>query len=74
MSKVILWSQPNCLGCGSAEAILRREGYTYEKRVIGAGWTKEQFLNELPNARSVPQIVINGNLIGGLQELIKFVK
>ena len=49
--------------------------YEVEERMIGTThWTKAHLLADVPDARSVPQIIINGVHIGGLQELTRFVR
>lgn len=67
--KVIVWSKPQCSYCVQAKNLLKAKGIQYEERIIGEGWLKEQLLEVAPNARSVPQIFIAGNLIGGYNEL-----
>lgn len=69
--KVIVWSKEKCPMCIQAKALLANKGIEYEERVIGEGWTKEQLLELSPIARSVPQIFLDGNLIGGYVELRK---
>lgn len=69
IKNVIIWSKPQCSYCVQAKNILKSKGIQYEERIIGEGWLKEQLLEEVPNARSVPQIFIAGNLIGGYNEL-----
>lgn len=50
--------------------MLKIKGIEYEERNITEGtWTKEQLLEAVPNARSVPQIFLNGEYIGGFTEL-----
>ena len=44
-------------------------GIEFEERKIGYGYTKEDLLEAVPNARAVPQIFINNTLIGGFTEL-----
>lgn len=70
--KVIVWSKPQCSYCVQAKNLLKAKGIQYEERIIGEGWLKEQLLEAVPNARSVPQIFIAGNLIGGYNELKKY--
>ena len=43
-------------------------------RKIGDGYTKEELLEEVPNARTVPQIFLNGEHVGGYTELQKFLR
>lgn len=70
--EVIVWSKYQCPYCDQAKALLKQNGFEFEERKIGDGWTKEDLLESVPNARTVPQIFIDGNLIGGFQELKKY--
>jgi glutaredoxin 3 len=65
----IVWSKYNCPYCDQAKALLTQRGIKYEERKIGDGYTREELLEAVPNARTVPQIFINNQLIGGFTEL-----
>jgi glutaredoxin 3 len=53
--------------------LLAIRGYGhYNEHVVGSDLTREQFLELFPNARTVPQIVINGKLIGGYDNLVEY--
>ena len=65
----IVWSKYNCPYCDQAKALLTQRGIKYEERKIGDGYSKEELLEAVPNARTVPQIFINNQLIGGFTEL-----
>lgn len=68
----VVWSQPGCVACTGAKALLISRGYLVETRTIGTGtYTKEDLLAAVPNARAVPQIFINDEHIGGYPELKK---
>jgi glutaredoxin 3 len=67
--KAIIWSRENCPYCVQAKALLEQKGIEYEERKIGEGWTKEDLLEAVPNARTVPQIFLNDELVGGYTEL-----
>jgi glutaredoxin 3 len=55
-----------------AKNLLRNEGVEYEERNISQGpWTREQLLAAVPHARTLPQIFLNDNLIGGYEQLKK---
>ena len=69
--KAIVWSKPTCPHCVRAKVLLAQKGYEIEERVIGLDYTKEQLLESVPTARSVPQIFLDGEYIGGCDELIK---
>jgi glutaredoxin len=42
--------------------------------VIGEGWTREQLLEAVPTARTVPQIFIGEELVGGYDQLVVWFK
>lgn len=67
-----VWSQTNCPACTEAKRLLDKFGYSYSDCVIGLnGYTKQDLIKKVPDARSVPQIFIGGTYIGGLAELKK---
>lgn len=67
-----VWSQSNCLGCVEAKRLLTAHGINYTEKMIGPdGFTKKDLLARVPDARSVPQIFIDGEYVGGLLELKK---
>ena len=67
--KAIVWSKDNCSQCVQAKNMLALRGIDYEERKIGRGWTKEQLLESVPTARSVPQIFLDEEYVGGFTEL-----
>ena len=71
--KAIVWSKDDCPYCVQAKNLLQLKGIQYEERNITQGtWTKEQLLESVPNARAVPQILIDDQIVGGFNELRKF--
>ena len=69
--KAIVWSKDMCPFCDKAKALLKLKGIQYEERNINKDYTKEQLLEAVPNARTVPQIFLEGELVGGYTELQK---
>lgn len=71
--KAIVWSRNQCPYCEQAKHLLTAKGIEYEERkVCPEGYTKEQLLEAVPNARTVPQIFLDDNYIGGFTELKKY--
>lgn len=75
LNNAVVWTQDNCQYCGMAKALLKNHGYIIEERKIGIDgtWSKKDLLAAVPDARSVPQIFINGKYVGGygaLKELL----
>lgn len=71
MRKITIYSKTNCPYCVSAKQFLASKGYTYEEKIVGVDATREELLEAAPNARTVPQIIINGTLIGGYDDLVR---
>jgi glutaredoxin len=69
--QAIIYSKDMCPYCVRAKQLLEQKGIAYEERVIGRGYTKEQLLEAVPNARTVPQIFLDGMLVGGYDDLVK---
>jgi glutaredoxin 3 len=69
--KAIVWSKNSCPYCVQAKALLTQKGIDFEERNINESWTKEQLLEAVPNARTLPQIFLEDNYIGGFNELCK---
>lgn len=67
--KAVVWSKYHCPYCDQAKALLKQKGIEFEERKIGDGYTREELLEAVPGARTVPQIFLNDKLIGGFTEL-----
>ena len=69
--KAVLWSKYFCPYCDQAKALLKSKGIQFQEKKIGDGYTKEELLEAVPTARTVPQIFLDGELVGGFNELKK---
>ena len=67
--KAVVWSKYHCPFCDQAKALLKQRGIPFEEKKIGDGYSKEELLEAIPSARTVPQIFINNQLFGGFTEL-----
>jgi len=69
-----IYGKPMCPFCDKAKALCEQRGYNYEYKTLGTDYTKEELLETFPGARTVPQIVINGNKIGGWEQMVKYIE
>jgi len=69
--KATVWSKNQCPYCDQAKNLLKMKGIEFEERNINKDYTKEQLLEAIPTARTVPQIFLDDKLIGGFTELKK---
>jgi len=67
--KATVWSKDQCPFCVQAKALLESKGIEIEERNVSKSWTKEQLLEAVPTARTLPQVFLDDNYIGGFQEL-----
>jgi glutaredoxin len=72
--KAIVWSKDNCTFCDQAKALLEQRNIAYEEKKIGYGYTREDLLEAVPTARTVPQIFVNNNHVGGFTELRQYIE
>ena len=67
--KAVVWSKDACPFCVQAKALLEARGIEYEERNVSKDWTREQLLEAVPDARTLPQIFLDGQHIGGFTDL-----
>ena len=56
--KAIVWSKDQCPYCVQAKSLLESRGIEYEERNVSRDWTREQLLEAVPTARTLPQIFL----------------
>ncbi len=67
--KAVVWSKNNCAACNQVKALLKSKNFSIEERNIETTYSIEDFKKVLPNAKTVPQVFINEEYIGGLNEV-----
>ena len=71
--KIVVYSKPACQFCVKAKDLLTRLGYEYTEKVVTKDISLEGFFKELgKTVRTIPQIVIDENHIGGYTELTEY--
>jgi len=72
--KVEIYSIPNCAACKKAKALAENKGHNVDYKVLGVDFTHLEMAKKFPKAVSVPQIIVDGEHIGGYVELEKLLK
>ena len=68
--KVTVYSKPLCPSCDKAKALLTQLHYEYTEKIVTKDISLEELFEELgKTVRTIPQIVIDENHIGGFNEL-----
>ena len=69
MKNIQIYSTQQCPYCVRAKALLQAKGLPYEEIDVSADIDVMQEMVERSGNRSVPQIFIDGDPVGGFQEL-----
>lgn len=71
---ILIYSKPNCVFCDKSKALVKKLGLTYEEKVFGKDFTTPEELYEAvgKQVRTMPQIKIDGELIGGYNQLVEY--
>ena len=69
-AKIEIYTQWGCGYCSRAKALFDRKGAVYSEYDTTLGGAKKaEMLVRVPGARTVPQILIDGAVIGGCDDL-----
>ncbi len=65
----VVMSKPNCPACVKTKAVLDLVGSTYTELDVSENEALRTFL-QLSGVRSMPQVFLNGTLIGGYEAVL----
>jgi glutaredoxin len=70
---ITIYSKRNCIYCDKAKAMVKNLGLTYEEKMFGEDFHSPEELYKAvgKQVRTMPQIQINGKLIGGYNQLVE---
>ncbi|HEV2786704.1 MAG TPA: glutaredoxin [Solirubrobacteraceae bacterium] len=68
-SRVVLFSTDSCTYCEHAKSLLSKRGVPFEEVNLSDHPELQAELAEVTGLESFPQIVVNGEPVGGLNEL-----
>ena len=70
--KILIYSTSWCQPCKLAKKLLQERGLDFQEIDIKEkGWSRED-LFDITGGRTVPQVVINDDTIGGYDDLVRF--
>lgn len=70
--EVRIYTTPGCGYCVKVKELLNRANLSFDQTVVGRDLTREEFKSKYPQATGFPYVIIDGNVIGGLVETVKF--
>lgn len=78
-----VYTQPSCPFCDQAKALITSKGHTYQEMILNIGQKQlegktyvplTQFKEKFPHAKSVPLITEGRTVVGGFEQLKKFLR
>ena len=70
---VIIYSTPNCHYCTMAKNLAEQKGHEVVYNMMGEEFQPTEVRELFPTARTFPQIIVDGEKIGGYTELEKLI-
>ena len=71
--KITIYSKNNCAYCTKAKHLLKTLGLEYEEKMMESFSSVDEMLEEIgKKVRTMPQIKIDGKLIGGYNQLVEY--
>ena len=71
IKEVKIYTKRVCPYCDQAKNLLKSKGIQWEEASIEDPAIRESLMADYPTIRTVPQIFINGERIGGFDDLVK---
>ncbi len=69
-----IYSKINCPNCVIAKSILASKGLEVNELILDKDYTRNDLLLKIPEVRSLPQIFCDNDLIGGLEQLKRYLQ
>ncbi len=69
MKVIEIFTGPGCGYCNAAKTLLRRHNLPFNERDVSDPATLQEFRDRLPRVKSIPQVFIDGEHIGGYEDL-----
>ena len=71
---IVIYSKPNCIYCDKAKALVKGLDLNYEEKMFGKDFKSVEELYEAvgKQVRTMPQIKVDGELIGGYNQLVEY--
>ncbi len=71
MSKIEIYSRDRCQFCNAAKRLLTNKGLVFEEIQLDKEPLRHQEMMERTGGGTVPQILIDGEAVGGFEEIVE---
>ena len=66
--KVEIYSKPLCTYCDMSKRLAEQKGYDLSYMMLDEDFDRDTLMETFPGARTFPQIIVDGDKIGGYTE------
>ena len=71
--QITIYSKNNCVYCDKAKALMKGLGHKFEEKKLESFDSPQAMIEDIgKNVRSMPQIKIDGVLVGGYNQLVEY--
>ena len=74
MKNFTVYSKDGCTHCEKIEEVFKLSGLNFVTYKLGKNFDEQGFVSEFGEGSTFPQIVLNGEKLGGCVDTVKFLK
>ena len=72
--KFVVFSRDGCPSCNKVEQVLQLAEVQHVIYKVNRDFTREEFLQKFGDDSTYPRVVMDGEVIGGCQETVKYLR
>lgn len=70
----VIYTRNGCPYCTKIKEVYNQKGWAYTEYVLDRNYTRDQFRSEFGSNATFPQVMINGQKMGGCTETVKYLR
>lgn len=74
MIKAVVYSKPDCPYCEKVKQLFTQLDITHVMYTLDIDFTREQFFKEFGEGSTFPQVIIDGETVGGSVDTVRYLK
>ena len=69
-----IYGKDECPMCFKVKSVLELLGKEYEYKELNKDYTEEEFETKFPDTLALPQVVLDGKVLGNANQTLKYLK
>lgn len=69
---ITVYSKNGCPYCDKIKSVLEQRNLSFEYQILDVHFTRDEFYSQFGDGSTFPQVVIDGNNIGGCSSSVKY--